>query len=408
VCSIGLRLPETLDAFDLTDDRRLAIVAEAGALAAVPMVRGPEGRWRRAQPGDGVAEALVNLLARQCGSVTQGRFTIQSWATRAASGERVIGVDQTNESVIVGDAAVVKWAVHLQEGPHPAPRRISVLRDAGFTGVPAPWGLVTWRTPNGEETLAASVDEYLPGAVDGWTWAVQLITEATRDQRRAPAVAAAADVGRLVAELHAALAGTATVASQGDAGRWRDGALETLKAVCGLPDSASVALARARRDELETILNRLGALAGTPVIEGHGDLHVGQVLLGDGRFVVTDFDGNPVLQAQERMLAIPAALDVAGMIQSLTHAAIVARKYTPLDTTTLAGIGTLVRNTFLSTYTDRISALGHADVFDPAALHPFRTQQVLREIIYAARHLPRWMYVPDAALPALLDEGIPS
>lgn len=31
-------------------------------------------------------------------------------------------------------------------------------------------------------------------------------------------------------------------------------------------------------------------------------------------------------------------------------------------------------------------------------------QQVIREIIYAAQYLPRWMYVPDAALPALLDE----
>jgi len=31
-------------------------------------------------------------------------------------------------------------------------------------------------------------------------------------------------------------------------------------------------------------------------------------------------------------------------------------------------------------------------------------QQVLREIVYATRHLPRWMYVPDAALPALLGE----
>ncbi len=43
-----------------------------------------------------------------------------------------------------------------------------------------------------------------------------------------------------------------------------------------------------------------------------------------------------------------------------------------------------------------------------APLRAFRTQQVLREIIYAAKHLPRWMYVPDAALPALLDEGIRS
>ncbi len=148
------------------------------------------------------------------GSATHGRFTVRSWARHAAAGERAVGVDQTNESVIVGDAAVVKWATHLQDGPHPAPRRISVLRDAGFGGMPAPWGLVTWQPPDGAETLVANVDEYLPGAVDGWTWAVDLITEAARDRRTAPLVAATADVGRLVAELHAALSGTATVASR--------------------------------------------------------------------------------------------------------------------------------------------------------------------------------------------------
>ena len=47
---------------------------------------------------------------------------------------------------------------------------------------------------------------------------------------------------------------------------------------------------------------------------------------------------------------------------------------------------------------------GLADLYDADALRAFRLQQVLREIVYAARHLPRWMYVPDAALPALLDE----
>ena len=124
--------------------------------------------------------------------------------------------------------------------------------------------------------------------------------------------------------------------------------------------------------------------------------------------MVTDFDGNPVLEAHERMLPIPAALDVAGMTQSLAHAAIVAAKYTPLDAETLAdgrrGCCEWRSSTRMPT---RLRELGHADLYDPAALHPFRMQQVLREIIYAARHLPRWMYVPDSALPALLDEGRP-
>jgi maltokinase len=401
-------LLDPLDALDLADDKRLTIVADGDGLTAVPAVRDPDGQWRRARAGDGVAEALLNVLAVQSGTATRGGFTIQSWTKRTALGERAIDVDQTNESVIVGDTAVVKWAAHLQEGPHPAPRRIAVLRDAGFDGMPTPWGSVTWRPADGEETLAASVDEYLPGAVDGWTWAVEVITDAACDRHPDRAFNAARKVGWLVAELHAALAPTATVATQPDAMQWRDAALEALEVVCALPDSVSVAVARQRRDEVEAILGRLGTLTGTPVIEGHGDLHVGQVLRSEGRFVVTDFDGNPVLEAQERMRPIPAALDVAGMTQSLAHAAIVAAKYTALDAETLAGVDALLRTAFLDAYAGQIAELSHTDLYDPAALYPFRLQQVLREIIYAARHLPRWMYVPDSALPALLDEGDPS
>jgi maltokinase len=367
------------------------------------MVLDSDGRWRRAAPGDGAAAALLQLLARTDDRVRQGRFTIQSWTRQVASGERAVGVDQTNESLVVGDAAVVKWATHLQEGPHPAPRRIGVLRDAGFSGMPSPWGLVTWQPPDGAETLVASVDEYLPGAADGWTWAVDLITHAARDGRRAAVAQAAAQVGALVAELHAALSTTATVATAEDAALWRESASELLDEACAIHD-----FARSRRSAIACTLDTLGALGGTTVIEGHGDLHVGQVLRADGRFVVTDFDGNPVLPAPQRILPIPAALDVAGMVQSLAHVAIVARKYTELDPAALADVDLATRTAFLDAYLRHLASLGAAELFDPAPLQAFRMQQVLREIIYAAKHLPRWMYVPDAALPALLDERVRS
>jgi len=399
-------LTDTIDALELTEDKRLSVISTAAGLTAVPMLRDTDGVWRRAQPGDGVAEALLDLLTEVPGSETRGRFTIRSWSQHAAAGERSVGVDQTNESVIVGDAAVVKWATHLQDGPHPAPRRISVLHDAGFGGMPAPWGLVTWQPPSGAETLVANIDEYLPGAVDGWTWAVDLITAAARDRRVEPLVAAAVHVGGVIAELHAALSSTATIATGRDAARWRDDGLATLEDACAVGDSVAVTCARAHRNEIEGVIDGLGALAGTPIIEGHGDLHVGQILLGGDRFVVTDFDGNPVLPAAQRMLPVPAALDVAGMSQSLAHAAIVARKYTELDAGALADADAAGRAAFLDAYTRRLAELGHADLYEPNAMHAFRVQQVLREIVYAARHLPRWMYVPDVALPALLDEGI--
>jgi maltokinase len=396
-------LPEQIDTLDLADGKRLAIVSDTGGLAALPMVRDPDGQWRRAAAGGGVAEALLDVLARKTGSVTQGPFTIQSWTKRSALGEKAIGVDQTNESVIVGDAAVVKWATHLQEGPHPATRRIAVLRDAGFGGMPTPWGFVTWRSAGGSETMVASVDEYLAGAVDGWTWAVDVITVAASAGDVAPVADAAAQVGVLVAEMHAALSKTATLASARDTARWRDAAFDLLDDACSLHDLASE-----RRSEIARILEGLGALPGTRVIEGHGDLHVGQVLLSDGKFFVTDFDGNPVLPAPQRILPIPAAQDVAGMVQSLTHAAIVAHKYTDLDPAALADVDAASREAFLDSYQGRLASLGHAELYDTRPLRAFQIQQVLREIVYAARHLPRWMYVPDTALPALLDEGVPS
>jgi maltokinase len=217
-------------------------------------------------------------------------------------------------------------------------------------------------------------------------------------------VAAATDVGTVVAELHSALSITAATASQADADRWRAAAFATLDQAQTLSSSASAALLGARREQIEQILGTLGGLTGSPVIEGHGDLHVGQVLRHAGGYVVTDFDGNPVLPAAERVLPIPAALDVAGLAQSLTHAAIVARRHNEVDDRSLSTVEHAARQAFLHSYTGRLTELGHAELYDAASLPAFRLQQVLREIVYAARHLPRWMYVPDAALPMLLDE----
>jgi maltokinase len=39
---------------------------------------------------------------------------------------------------------------------------------------------------------------------------------------------------------------------------------------------------------------------------------------------------------------------------------------------------------------------------DVSILHALRVAQELHEYLYAATSLPRWMYVPHAALPAIL------
>ena len=330
---------------------------------------------------------------------------------RTASGERAVDVDQTNESVIVGDAAVVKWATHLQEGPHPAPRRIAVLREAGFAGMPTPWGLVTWRPADGAETLVASVDEYLPGAVDGWTWAVDLITDAARKRHRLrrPAVEPH-EVGSLVAELHAALAGTATVALGPDAHAVARRRASTLETVCGCPiarASRSPAPAETRSRQCWTASVRSRARRSS---RGTATCTSVRYCCATGRFVVTDFDGNPVLPAPRA-----DAADSRGP-RRRRHGAVAgtrrdrrAQVHRPRRRGPRRRRHAASGTAFLDAYTDRNSQLGRRPTSTtPMRSAAFRMQQVLREIVYAAKHLPRWMYVPDAALPALLDEGAPS
>ena len=79
----------------------------AGRLMLAPLVR--EGAaWRRARPRDGASVALVEALSS--GLPLEDGFRLHRLGpVERLHGERAIGVDQTNESVVVGGAVVVKW-----------------------------------------------------------------------------------------------------------------------------------------------------------------------------------------------------------------------------------------------------------------------------------------------------------
>lgn len=397
-------LLQPLDLLRLDAGCALAIIDRDGSLAAVPAVADGD-RWRRAGAGDGVAEALLRLIVGTPGRSSHGRFEVMSWTAGAVpEGERPVTVDQTNESVIVGDVAVVKWATHLEPGPHPAPGRLAALTSAGFTAMPTPWGVVTWTPEGGVSTLAATVNGYLPGAEDGWTWAVEEFKASARPGDRTAVVHTCGELGSVVGDLHIALAATVARSTAADAQRWRDNAFATLAAARELAAPETAHLLDTQADTIAGALDGLADLVDIPVLEGHGDLHVGQILRAGRTLVITDFDGNPVLPPAERVLPAPAAVDLAGILQSLCHVAIVAAKRSELAPDSLAPVDADARTALLDAYRDRLAVAGHSDLHVAHALIPFRLQQVLREIVYAGRHLPRWMYVPDAALPALLDE----
>ena len=147
----------------------------SGRLMLAPLVR--EGaRWRRARPRDGASAALVEALAS--GSRLGDGFGLHFLGPVARlRGERAIGVDQTNESVVVGGSVVVKWLAEPALRPSDVADLQEHLAAVGYAGVPRPLGSLVWTDGSDMQATLAFFTEWLPDARDGWDWCVQDLLE---------------------------------------------------------------------------------------------------------------------------------------------------------------------------------------------------------------------------------------
>jgi maltokinase len=245
------------------------------------------------------------------------------------------------------------------------------------------------------------VTAYRPDAAAGWDWAVRevrLLAQGEEDE--SDGLDWVREVARLVGRLHIALATEGIDhAGAAEAADWLARAEADLAAADLEPALAVRAASRIRI---------LGRSAGTPIMDVHGDLHIGQVLAtGDPRtFYVIDFEGNPMQDSAERLSRQPAARDVAGMLASLDHVGrVVLHRTEGLHDDAAGRVHRwidLAQQAFLAEYRATLADAGRASLLDVSLLDAMQVQQECREYAYAARYLPHWRYVPDAALPALL------
>jgi maltokinase len=137
----------------------------------------------------------------------------------------------------------------------------------------------------------------------------------------------------------------------------------------------------------------------TTTIPIHGDLHVGQFLRWRDGLAVSDLDGDPLGSGA---LGGPPAKDVASLVQSLDHVGRIVERRRGVS------VGAWIADAseqFLRSYRDELALRDAASLFDEALLRPLRVAQELHEFVYSATYLPRWRYVPDRALAALLSES---
>ncbi|MGP4093971.1 hypothetical protein [Nonomuraea sp. KM90] len=311
-------------------------------------------------------------------------------------------MDQTNYSVVVGERVVVKWLTPPVPLPHPAPEVFAHLVEAGFNDTAPPYAALTG-VLRGREHLLALVTGYLPQARDGWEWCV--------DEAEAGTTGFAPELGRLAADLHLALstlpAPDHPLPGLGPDPRAPEGARSPGSgAAVRAEEALAEALALTDGPDGEWLASRAGALRRelaaltepitTPLIRIHGDLHVGQILKWQDGYAVIDFDGNPTVADADPYQ--PPARDVAQLTTSLEHVAQVAikRRGTPPDLA--ASWARRARAALLAAYRHRLSERGRPDLLDESLIRPFEVEQECRELIYAARHLPRWRYAPMGVL----------
>ena len=145
----------------------------------------------------------------------------------------------------------------------------------------------------------------------------------------------------------------------------------------------------------------------------HGDLHLGQLLLVQNDFVITDFEGEPARPLAQRRSKSCVLRDVAGMLRSFNYAALSTLKRLTAERASDREVlephvrtwERRARAAFLSGYREGVAGAPSypADEAQAQALIDFFTlEKALYEVRYELDNRPGWIDIPIGGLLALV------
>ncbi len=275
-----------------------------------------------------------------------------------------IGGDQSNVSVIIGDAAMLKMYRRLREGEQPEIEVSRFLTEvAGYKNTPPFYGSAEYR-PGGAPPMAlAALFGFVRNQGDAWGVILDAlerhIDEFAFLPREETPAALPADVpapqapetefpyplnlgailGKRTGELHAAFAAptddpafAAEPLTPEDVSHWVDRTEAEVAHALAALEHALPALPDEVRAEAAALLAAQGALdarieaARAHAASGaktriHGDFHLGQVLVAQDDVMIIDFEGEPQRDLGERREKSSGLVDVAGMLRSFDYVA---------------------------------------------------------------------------------------
>jgi maltokinase len=376
----------------------------------------PIARTREWAAYDAVAEPspLLELIRKMESfeelEAAEGRFSFhRADGVASLSGEpkvRLMGVEQSNSSIVIDDELVLKVFRKLEPGINP---ELEVLRFLTARRFPHIAPLHAWYEYDGaplNATLGVA-QQFLPDAIGGWELALERIYSD-------PAwfLNQLGGLGAITAEMHNVLASDGADPAFSPEEPSQE-ALSLLTATVDedierifvrLPDDERMAPISGRgQDVRERLAARSQLGVGGRVIRTHGDYHLGQTLYTPRGWVIIDFEGEPARTLPERRQKRSPLRDVASMLRSFAYVTSAVENLhggqAPPDFEEDA------RERFLGQYFAEI---------DPTLLPPgesaitnlleiYELEKAIYELQYELDNRPEWVSIPVAGIRRLLE-----
>ena len=373
-----------------------------------------------------------------------------------------VGAEQSNTSIIYGNALILKFFRRIQEGLNPDLEIGQFLTEkTSLKSVPPLAGTLEYQARDGKPMAQGMLQKFVPNQGDAWGFTLKSLGNYYEEVRKIVSagttaspgvaterknVAAAPDVaksavevylaaaellGQRTAEMHLALASDAS-----------DPAFApepfTAESQQALEQSVSGLLVRVfslLRDKMKYLPNEwrgtaeklaereseIAARFNTALREPiramrtriHGDYHLGQVLRTESDFVIIDFEGEPARSIAERRVKRSPLQDVAGMLRSFHYAA-----FAPLlgedrvqgDDVTRMGVWAEAWNSWVAErYLSKYFATAEGASYLPATQAEIQTvlelhllEKAIYELGYELNNRPTWVGIPLQGISKLL------
>ncbi|HJL18862.1 MAG TPA: maltose alpha-D-glucosyltransferase [Sandaracinaceae bacterium LLY-WYZ-13_1] len=371
--------------------------------------------------------------------------------------------EQSNTSIVFGEAVMLKLFRVLEEGHHPEEELGRYLTErARFEHVPRFGASLTYEPKRGTPRAFGVLQQFVPSQGDAWNSTLDALSrsfntawEHVRHGETAPTddrpiwkragrevpeearaiigayLGLARLLGQRTAEMHVALAretedpdfapepfGLLYQRSMYQSARTRLGpAFQSLrKQLKSLPEGTRELAAEMldRRGEITERMARVHAHKIDAVrTRIHGDFHLGQVLVAGGDFVIIDFEGEPARSLKDRRRKRSPLRDVAGMLRSFDYArasALRGDRVRPDDVASLAPWARAWADWVSAAYLKSWREAAGDAAFVPDDEERFRTlldfhllEKCVYEVAYELDNRPHWLAIPLTGLKYLLD-----